>query len=131
MASIFTQIMAGHIPGHFVYQDDCVVAILTIEPISAGHVLVIPREPINYWEDLPELTAIRLMQVAQKIAKALKQHYQCERVALVVAGFEVPHTHLHVFPVNSMAEMDFARAQAAPHDELARIATLLSTTVAE
>jgi len=113
MPSIFTRIIDGELPGHFVWKDAEAVAFMTIHPIRAGHLLVVPRAEVDHWDDLPEETARHLMQVSQRIAKALKQVYPCERVAMMIAGFEVPHVHLHLIPAEGMGDMSFARAHAA------------------
>ena len=118
MASVFTQIMQGEIPGSFVYEDEQAVAIMTIQPVQPGHVLVIPREEIDHFDDLPQELAAHLMHVSQKVAKAIKQAYPCERVSLIIAGLEVPHTHLHLIPINTMEDMSFARLEFADGDTL-------------
>lgn len=119
MASVFTQIIAGDIPGHFVWQDDIAVAIMTIGPLKPGHVLVIPRAEIDHWYDLDAETMAHLSVVSQKIARALQKAYPAERIAMIIAGLEVPHTHLHLVPMNEMEELDFDRAGQGDHAELA------------
>ncbi len=119
MATIFTQIIEGNIPGHFVWQDDLCVAIMTIQPIRTGHVLVIPREEIDHWNDLPDDLAAHLMLVAKKIANAIKQAFPSTRVGLIIAGLEVPHTHLHVVPVDTLGDFDFSGLDFAEADALA------------
>lgn len=118
MASVFSLIIDGSIPGHFVYKDDLVVAFMTIAPINTGHVLVVPREEVDQWSDLAPEVAGHAMQVAHMIANAQKSVFPCARVGLVIAGLEVPHTHLHVIPMNSMADLDFANAKNATSEEL-------------
>lgn len=113
MASVFTLIMDGTIPGHFVWRDDVCVAIMTIQPIRAGHVLVIPREEIDHWNDLPADVAAHLMQVSQKVANALKKVFPARRVGLMIAGLEVPHTHIHLVPMDSMEDLNFLFAKNA------------------
>jgi histidine triad (HIT) family protein len=112
MASLFTRIIRGEIPGHFVYKDEICVAFLTINPIATGHTLVVPIEEIDEWVDLPTATASHLMLVAKKIGLAQKQHYGCSRVGMIIAGFEIPHCHLHVIPANTMADLSFEHAAA-------------------
>lgn len=118
MASIFSRIIAGELDGHFVWQDDQCVAIMTIQPINPGHLLVIPREEIDHWDDLPDELASHLMTVSKRLAKALKSAYSCRRVGLMIAGFEVPHTHLHVIPANDLGDFDLAGLAFAEADEL-------------
>jgi histidine triad (HIT) family protein len=122
MASVFTMIMEGKIPGNFIWKDDKAVAILTIQPIRQGHVLVIPREEIDQWSDLPLDLAAHLMQVSHKIANALKIAYPATRVGLMIAGLEVPHTHVHLVPMDSMDDLSFAFAKNAEGHELKQTA---------
>ena len=122
MASVFTLIMEGKIPGNFVYQDDIAVAILTIQPIREGHVLVIPREEIDQWSDLPVETAAHLTKVSHKIANAMKTIFPCKRIGLMIAGLEVPHTHIHLVPMDSMDDLSFEYAKNADGDALKKTA---------
>lgn len=122
MASVFTLIMAGKIPGNFVWKDDKAIAILTIQPIRQGHVLVIPREEIDQWSDLPLDLAAHLMQVSHKIANALKVAYPATRIGLMIAGLEVPHTHIHLVPMDSMKDLSFEYAKNADGDVLKQTA---------
>lgn len=119
MASIFTQIFNGDLPGHFVWKDDVVMAIMTIAPIKPGHCLVIPAQEINHWDDVPADISAHLMGVAQRVAKAQKMVYQPERVGIMVAGLEVPHTHFHLVPVNAVSELNFSLQQPEESDVLA------------
>lgn len=118
MASIFTRIIAGELPGHFVWQDELCVAIMTIQPVNPGHLLVIPREEINHWDDLPEALLSHLMLISQKLTKAVKIAFPSERVGVVIAGFEVPHVHVHVMPVNQLSDFDFNGLAFAEADAL-------------
>jgi histidine triad (HIT) family protein len=122
MASVFTQIINGKIPGNYVWKDDKAIAILTIQPIRPGHVLVIPREEIDQWSDLPVDLAAHLMQVSHKIANALKATHPATRVGLMIAGLEVPHTHIHLVPMDSMKDLDFAFAKSADGEVLKQTA---------
>jgi diadenosine tetraphosphate (Ap4A) HIT family hydrolase len=110
MPTLFTRIIRGEIPGHFVYKDEICVAFLTINPIATGHTLVVPIEEIDEWIDLPTATSNHLMVVAKRIGLAQKQLYDCRRVALIIAGFEVPHCHLHVIPADTMSDLSFENA---------------------
>ncbi|KUJ80215.1 HIT family protein [Microbulbifer flavimaris] len=120
MASVFTQIMNGDLPGHFIWRDDKVVAIMTISPIKPGHCLVIPVEEINHWDEVPEDLSAHLMHVAQRVAKGLKTVYNPKRVGVMVAGLEVPHTHIHLIPVEELSDFDFSKQRPAEAEELAR-----------
>ncbi len=121
MATVFTKIIEGELPGHFVWQDEHCVAFMSINPITQGHTLVVPRMEVDHWIELPVELNAHLMKVSQRIAAAQQQVFQPERIGLIVAGFEVPHVHIHVLPVNSMADFSFARAAA--HVEPAELAT--------
>ncbi|MFM7785885.1 MAG: HIT family protein [Gammaproteobacteria bacterium] len=125
MPSIFTRIIDGELPGHFVWRDPEVVAFLTIQPIREGHVLVIPRAEVDHWDDVPEALAARLMAVAQRIARVIKAEWKPLRVGLMIAGLEVPHTHLHVLPIDEMGDLSFGRARNAGAAELAATAERL------
>ncbi|MGB2757277.1 MAG: HIT family protein [Acidimicrobiia bacterium] len=118
MATIFTRIISGELPGVFVWSDETCVAFLSIAPLSPGHVLVVPREEIEHWIDLdPEITQ-HLITVAQEIGLALDAVYEPEKVGLMIAGLEVPHVHIHVLPINGVSDMDFANAKETTPDEL-------------
>lgn len=125
MASIFSMIIAGEIPGHFVWRDEQAVAIMTIAPICKGHVLVIPVAEVDHWDDMPSELANHCLDVARSITKAIKTVYDCKRVSLQIVGLEVPHTHLHLVPINSMEDISFAKAKQAEPEELAHEAECL------
>lgn len=120
MASVFTQIMNGDLPGHFLWRDEKVVAIMTISPIKPGHCLVIPVEEINHWDEVPEDLSAHLMHVSQRVAKGLKTVYNPKRVGVMVAGLEVPHTHIHLIPVEELSDFDFSKQRPAGAEELAK-----------
>lgn len=122
MSSVFSKIIDGDLPGHFVWKDDQAVAFMTIQPTRPGHVLVVPRAEVDHWDDMaPELVS-HLFLVSQKISHALKKAYPARRVGLLVAGLEVPHTHIHLVPLDSMADMSLDNARTADGDELAEAA---------
>lgn len=126
MSTIFTRIIEGQIPGTFVYRDDVCVAFLSINPLAPGHTLVVPVEEVDEWTDLDVDTVARLFDVAHKIGIAQKRAFQCERVGLVIAGFEVNHCHVHVVPTNTMADLSFANAASSvDRDELEQQAETL------
>ena len=125
MASVFTKILAGELPGHFLWKDETCFSILTIQPIREGHLMVIPNQEVNHWDDVPPETAAHLMQVAQYLAKAIKAVIPCKRVGVSVVGLEVPHTHIHLMPIDSLADMDFMRQKPATQEELAAVAERL------
>jgi histidine triad (HIT) family protein len=131
MSTVFTKIISGDLPGHFVCRDDKAVAFLSINPIRPGHVLIVPIEEVSHWVDLdPELNA-HLMKMAQRVARAQMKVLKPERVGMIIAGFEVPHTHLHVVPVDSEGQLSFAyAARSVDHDELKKIAHDLTQALA-
>jgi diadenosine tetraphosphate (Ap4A) HIT family hydrolase len=130
MSSIFTKIINRDLPGHFVWQDEQAVAIMTIAPLQPGHILLIPRQEIDHWDDLPTELAAHLMNVAQMLAKAIKKAFVCERVSMMLVGLEVPHTHLHLVPINNMADANFANAKAADGESLAAAAEKIRQALA-
>jgi len=114
MPSVFTLIIAGELPGRFVWKDDRCVAFLSINPIRPGHVLVVPRDEIDHWIDLPEELATHLMTVSRKIGQALQQAFSPEKVGVMIAGLEVAHVHLHLIPIEGLGDMNFANADPDP-----------------
>ncbi|MFC2991111.1 MULTISPECIES: HIT family protein [Halomonas] len=122
MASIFSRIMRGEIPGHFVHEDDQCVVIMTIQPMKPGHVLVIPRDEIDHWDDLPEALYVHLMGVSRWMAKAIKRAFPCKRVGMLVVGLEVPHVHIHLTPLDTMEDIRVLGLEMAPAEELASAA---------
>lgn len=114
MPTIFTRIIDGEIPGRFVWQDDVCVAFMDVRPLAPGHVLVVPRAEVDHWTDLPADTATHLMAVAQRIGQAQRELLTPQRIGLMIAGFEVPHVHVHVVPLQSMADLDFGQADPNP-----------------
>lgn len=126
MATLFTRIIDGEIPGRFVWRDDAAVVFLTVAPIKPGHVLVVPRAEIDHWVDLNDDLAAHLMRVARRIGRAEMDVFNPVRVGMIIAGLEVPHCHLHVIPIDSEAELSFARADHNPSsDALDDVAKLL------
>lgn len=105
--SVFTEIIAGNIPGRFAYADDVCVVFATIEPIAHGHMLVVPREETSRFTDLPEETFAHLAVVAQRIGRAGERAFDAPRAMMIIAGMEVPHVHLHVIPAHSEADIQF------------------------
>ena len=110
MATIFSRIISGELPGTFVWRDDDVVAFMSINPLARGHVLLVPVVPVDHWIDADATLCARLFEVAREIGIAQETAFDCERVGLVVAGYEVPHAHLHLIPTNSMSELSFSNA---------------------
>ncbi len=130
MTSIFSKIIAREIPGHFIWEDTQAVAIMTIQPIRPGHVLVIPKAEVDHWDQLDPAIAAHLMGVSQHIAGAIKSVFQPQRVGLMIAGLEVPHTHIHLMPIDHMGDMSFSNAKNASAEELEGIASKLRDALA-
>ena len=112
MATIFTRIIQGDIPGTFVWRDDRCVVFMSINPLATGHALVVPIEEVDHWVDAPADLMAHLFDVTRIIGVAQRRAFDCERVGVIVAGYEVPHLHVHVIPTSSMAELNFANAAA-------------------
>ncbi len=126
MATIFTRIIDGEIPGTFVHRDDRCVVFMSINPLAPGHALVVPIAEVDHWVDLEPDLAAHLFAVAHRVGRAQQAVFACERVGLIIAGYEVPHTHLHVVPTNSMRQLDFANAaRTADRDDLESAAAAL------
>jgi diadenosine tetraphosphate (Ap4A) HIT family hydrolase len=117
MASVFAKIINGELPGRFVYEDDEVVGFLTIAPVTQGHTLVVPRAEIDQWQDLEPAVLDRIMAVSQRIGKAVRQAFDAPRAGLLIAGLEVPHLHIHVFPAYSLDDFNIAGADPNPSAE--------------
>ena len=110
MPTIFTRIIDGQIPGTFVWRDHLCVAFMSINPMAHGHTLVVPIAEVDHWVDGdPELVA-HLFAVSHIIGRAQKTAFDCERVGVILAGYEVPHTHVHVIPTDDMRQLSFANA---------------------
>lgn len=128
MSTLFTKIIDGEIPGRHVWADDQVVAFTTIAPIADGHTLVVPRAEIDQFLDAPDAVLSRLMTVAKIIGRAQRAVWQSPRAALLVAGFEIPHLHLHVLPAWDEESLSFRNARDdVPADQLDDAAVRLRT----
>jgi histidine triad (HIT) family protein len=130
MPTIFTRIIDGELPGHFVWRDERCVAFLSINPLKPGHTLVVPRAEVDHWIDLDPPLASHLMAVAQEIARAQQRAFAPERIGLMIAGLEVPHVHLHVVPIDGVHDLDFGNAARDPDPAaLAAAAVTLRTAL--
>lgn len=114
MPTIFSRIIDGEIPGRFLLRDSRAVAFLDVRPLAPGHALVVPIAEVDHWTDLAPDLAAHLMTMAHAVGNAQRAVFDSPRIGLMVAGFEVPHVHLHVMPVRSMANFDFAKANTSP-----------------
>jgi len=113
MPTIFTRIIDGEIPGTFVHRDDQCVVFMSINPLAPGHALVVPIAEVEHWVDLPDDLAAHLFAVAHRIGRAQQRAFSPDKVGLIIAGYEVPHTHLHLIPTTSMSQLNFANAAAS------------------
>ncbi len=114
MASIFSRIIAGELPARFVWKDKSCVAFLSIRPLRPGHLLVVPREEIDHWIDLQAGLLAHLAETAQAIGKAQMAGFKPVRIGVMLAGLEVPHTHIHVVPIRGVHDLDFDNQDPNP-----------------
>ena len=114
MPTLFTRIIDGEIPGVFVWRDPECVAFLSINPMHAGHTLVVPRVEVDHWIDLEPTLAAHTFQVAQTIGRAQQLAQLARRIGVMIVGDEVPHVHIHVVPFDAVAELSFAHADPDP-----------------
>ncbi|MDO5634245.1 MAG: HIT family protein [Micrococcus sp.] len=117
MTTVFARIIAGEIPGRFVWKDEVCAAFLDVAPIAPGHVLVVPREVVDKWTDASPETFAHVMQVAQRIGAAQIEAFGSARAGQMIAGYEVPHLHVHVWPSNSLRDFDITLADKSPRAE--------------
>jgi histidine triad (HIT) family protein len=113
MATIFTRIINGDIPGTFVHRDEHCVVFMSINPMARGHALVVPIEEYDHWIDMPEELVAHLFAVSHRVGRAQKQAFDCDKVGVIVAGYEVPHTHVHLIPTVNMSQLSFANVAAS------------------
>ncbi len=125
MASIFSKIVAGEIPCHKIAETDQFLAFLDAFPVAKGHVLVIPKKETDYIFDLSDDEYSGLMLFAKKIAGFIEKVVPCNRIGVAVVGLEVPHAHVHLIPLNSMADMDFGKKLKFTAEELGQLAELI------
>ena len=127
MATIFSRIVAGEIPSYKIAEDDKYYAFLDINPVAPGHTLVIPKNEVDYIFDLNDEEYLGLQLFAKRVAEAIKQAITCTRVGVAVMGLEVPHTHIHLIPINKEADMNFFKEKASlTQEEMAEIAAKIS-----
>lgn len=129
MASIFSRIVSGEIPAHKIAENDEFLAFLDAFPIAKGHTLVIPKKEIDYIFDLDDDTYTRLFLFAKSIVPALEKTVPCIRVGVSVIGLEVPHTHIHLLPLNSMSDADFSKKIKISQEELAELAVQIKANI--
>ena len=115
--SIFTKIVNGEIPAHRVAETDKFLAFLDVSPLVMGHVLVIPKQEVDYIFDIEDEPYAELMHFAKTVAKGLKKAFPCKKVGVAVIGLEVPHAHIHLIPMNAVGDMNFAKEKLKPSQE--------------
>ena len=126
MASIFTRIINREIPGHIVAEDDNHIAFLDVNPLKKGHVLCVPKQEVNYIFDMDEDAYLNLQSFTQKVAKALKAAIPCKRVGVAVIGLEVPHVHIHLIPLETVADINFSQPKLSfSQEELTETAEVI------
>jgi histidine triad (HIT) family protein len=130
MTTIFSRIIDGEIPGTFVHRDDRCVAFMSINPLARGHVLVVPIDEIDHWIDAPSDLVGHLFNVVHRIGRAQRQAFDCQRVGVIVAGYEVPHAHIHVIPTDHMGQLSFANAATSvDHDDMEAAAAAIRSVL--
>ena len=127
MASIFSRIVAGEIPCYKVAEDEKFFAFIDISPVAKGHTLVIPKHEVDYIFDLDDEEYAGLTAFAKKVAAAMKKVMPCKRIGVAVLGLEVPHTHIHLVPINKESDMNFFKEKLSlPAEEMAEIAAKIA-----
>lgn len=123
MASIFTKIINREIPGHLVAEDDQFIAFLDITPLVIGHTLVVPKKEVDYIFDLEDDLLSAMNVFAKRVAKGVKKAVPCKRIGVAVIGLEVPHTHMHLVPMNTANDLNFTQPKLTPtQEQLAAVA---------
>lgn len=123
MSTLFTKIVNGEIPCHKIVEDDKYFAFLDISPLAMGHTLVIPKAEVNYIFDLEDEVLAGLNVFAKRVAKAVEKSIECKRIGVAVIGLEVPHTHIHLVPLNAIGDLNFSNPKLSPsQEELAEVA---------
>ena len=130
MSSIFTKIVNKEIEAFFVAEDNEHIAFLDIAPLAKGHVLVIPKKETDYIFDLDSREYLLLWKFTQKVATAMKKVLTCDRIGVAVIGFEVPHAHIHLVPINNISDINFENQKLnLPPTEMKRIAQLINSVI--
>lgn len=130
MASIFSKIISGDIPCHKILEDDNFIAFLDIMPVTKGHTLVVPKKEVDNIFDNDDAILAAMLPFAKKVAKAIESSFDCNRVGISVIGLEVPHTHMHLMPINHLGDMDFTKGKLKLEaDELSEIANLIKSNL--
>ncbi len=128
MATIFTKIINGEIPSFMIAEDSDYYAFLDINPLAKGHTLVIPKKETDYILNMDDKNLAELIIFSKKIGIAIEKVVPCKRIGLTVIGLEVPHTHIHLIPINSIYDMDFKQPKLSfSHDEFQELVSQISS----
>ncbi|HBX38955.1 MAG TPA: HIT family protein [Marinobacter adhaerens] len=111
MSSLFTRIRQGELPGHLLWNDGTCFAILTIKPIREGHLLVIPHQEVDHWDDMDESLTQHVFTVSRLLSRTMRSLFPCEKVGMMIAGLEVRHAHIHLVPITAISDLNFSLAQ--------------------
>ncbi|MFO8053485.1 MAG: HIT family protein [Candidatus Omnitrophota bacterium] len=122
MSTLFTKIINGEIPSHKILENDKFLSFLDIRPIKPGHTLVVPKQEVDYIFDLDNQTLSEILVFSKKTAKLIEKAVDCKRIGIMVAGLEVPHAHIHLVPITSLGDLNFANAKEATDDQLKNMA---------
>ena len=130
MATLFTKIVNGEIPCYKVAESDDFLAFLDIQPLTKGHVLVIPKIEVDYIFDLEDDLLAKMIVFSKYVSHKIKTVYPCKKIGVTVIGLEVPHAHIHLVPINSADDLNFTRPKLQPsQDELAQIAAKIKAFI--
>ena len=129
MGTIFDKIISGEIPSHKIAENDDFLAFLDVFPVQRGHVLVIPKKPVDYIFDLENEDFIALHLFSKRVAVGLRKAIPCKKIGVAVIGLEVPHAHIHLVPMNAISDMDFGNKLKMTQEELADLAILIRTEI--
>jgi histidine triad (HIT) family protein len=130
MASIFTKIINGEIPSYKIAEDEKCYAFLDISPLAEGHILVVPKQEVDYIFDIEDELLSHLHLFAKKVAKAMKEVIECEKIGMAVIGLDVRHTHIHLVPLKEVGDLNFARPKLElPKERMQEIANLIASKV--
>tara|TARA_Y100001978_G_C23281939_1_gene240712 strand:+ start:66 stop:452 length:387 start_codon:yes stop_codon:yes gene_type:complete len=128
MSSIFSKIISGEIPSYKIAENEKFFAFLDIMPLAVGHTLVVPKKEIDYIFDLPENLLAEMIVFSKYVAKRIEKSIECDRIGVSVIGLEVPHAHIHLIPINSIADMDFSKEKLKlSHEEFIKVAALINS----
>ena len=127
MSSIFSKIISGEIPSYKIAENEKFFAFLDIMPLAIGHTLVVPKKEIDYIFDLPEDLLAEMMVFSKSVAKKIEKSIECDRIGVSVIGLEVPHAHIHLIPINSIADMNFSKEKLKlSHEEFMKVAAQIN-----